>query len=72
MNDIYQRGARQEIDTRPVVKVRVVGIDELALKKGHRDFATVIFDLKNIEIINILDYHDQKRLIQYFQSRGTE
>lgn len=72
VNEICQWGARQEIDTRPVVKVRVVGRDELALKKGHRDFATVIVDLEHIEIIDILDYRDQERLIQYFQSRGTE
>ena len=72
VNDICQRGTRQEIDTRPVVKVRVIGMDEFAIKKGHRDFATVIVDLEHIEIIDILDYRDQERLIHYFQSRGTE
>ena len=72
VNDICLRGTRQEIDTRPVLKVRVVGMDEFAIKKGHRDFATVIVDLEHIEIIDILDYRDQERLIQYFQSRGTE
>ena len=71
VNEICLRGTRQEIDTRPVVKVRVVGMDEFAIKKGHRDFATVIVDLEHIEIIDILDYRDQERLIQYFQSRGT-
>ena len=55
-----------------MVKVRVVGMDEFAIKKGHRDFATVIVDLEHIEIIDILDYRDQERLIHYFQSRGTE
>ena len=72
VNDICLRGTRQEIDTRPVLKVRVVGMDEFAIKKGHRDFATVIVDLEHIEIIDILDYRDQEKLIQYFQSRGTE
>jgi len=72
VNEICLRGTRQEIDTRPVVKVRVVGMDEVAIKKGHRDFATVIVDLEHIEIIDILDYRDPERLIQYFQSRGTE
>lgn len=72
VNEICLRGTRQEIDTRPVLKVRVVGMDEFAIKKGHRDFATVIVDLEHIEIIDILDYRDQERLMQYFQSRGTE
>lgn len=72
VNEICQRGARKEIDERPVLKVRVVGMDEFALKKGHRDFATAIVDLEHVEIIDILEYRDQEKLIQYFQNRGTE
>jgi transposase len=72
VNEICQRGVQKEIDERPVSKVRVVGMDEFAIKKGHRDFATVIVDLEHVEIVDILEYRDQEKLIQYFQNRGTE
>lgn len=71
VNEICQRGARKEIEERPSVKVRVVGMDEIAIKKGHRHFATVIVDLERVEIIDILDYRDQKKLIEYFKNRGV-
>lgn len=72
VNEICQRGARHELDTRPVLKVRVIGMDEFAIKKGHRDYATVIVDLERVEIIDILEYRDQEKLIQYFQGKGTD
>lgn len=72
VNEICQRGARKEIGDRPLVKVRIVGMDEIAIKKGHRHYATVIVDLEHVEIIDILDYRDQESLIKYFQSLGME
>ncbi len=71
VNEVFQRGARKEIDARPLVKVRVIGMDEIAIKKGHRDYATVIVDLEHVEIIDILYYRDQNKLIEYFQNRGN-
>jgi transposase len=72
VNDICQRGARQELEERPISKVRAVGMDELAIKKGHRDYATVIVDLERIEIIDILEYREQAKLIEYFKSLGAK
>lgn len=72
VNEICQRGARKELEERPVSKVRAVGMDEFAIKKGHRDYATVIVDLERVEIIDILEYRDPEKLIEYFKSRGAE
>ena len=72
VNEICQRGARKEIEERPLMKARRVGMDEIAIKKGHRHYATVIVDLEHVEIIDILNYRDQVKLIEYFQGRGTE
>lgn len=71
VNEVCQRGARKELEERPVSKVRVVGMDEFAIKKGHRDYATVIVDLERVEIIDILEYRDQEKLIEYFKNRGA-
>lgn len=72
VNDICQRGARRELDERHVSNVRVVGMDEFALKKGHRAYATVIVDLERVEIIDILGYREQVKLIEYFKNKGVE
>ena len=72
VNEICQRGARKELGDRPVSKVHAVGMDEFAIKKGHRDYATVIVDLERVEIIDILEYRDQVKLIEYFKKRGVE
>ena len=72
VNEICQRGARKELEERPVSKVRAVGMDEFAIKKGHRDYATVIVDLERVEIIDIFEYRDQAKLIEYFKNRGVE
>ena len=72
VNEICQRGARKELAERPVSKVRAVGMDEFAIKKGHRDYATVIVDLERVEIIDILEYREQAKLIEYFKNKGME
>lgn len=72
VNEVYQRGAREELRERPVSKIRVLGMDEFAVKKGHRNFATVIVDLERAEIIDILEYRDQEKLIGYFKGLGPE
>ena len=72
VNEICQRGARQEFQKRPLSKVSAVGMDEFAIKKGHRDYATVIVDLERVEIIDILEYREQAKLIEYFKNKGTE
>jgi len=72
LNELFQRYSREELRGRSVVKIRAIGMDEFAMKKGHRDFATVMVDLERAEIIDILEYRDPQRLIEYFKNRGLE
>lgn len=72
VNELCQRGSCKELDERPVASVRVVGMDEFAIKKGHRDYATVIVDLERVEIVDILEYRNQEKLIEYFKNRGAD
>ena len=72
VNEIYQQNAGQELDLRPRSKIGEVGMDEFAIKKGHRHYATVIVDLEHVEIIDILEYRDPEKLIEYFKDKGPE
>src|SRR5512147_41614 len=74
LDDIFKRYSEKELNQarKESSKVRVVGMDEFAMKKGHKDFATVIVDLEHIEIIDILDYRDKEKLINYFNQKGLQ
>ena len=72
VNQIYQQNAREQLDLHPRSTISEVGMDEFAIKKGHRHYATVIVDLEHVEIIDILEYRDQEKRIQYFKDKGTE
>jgi len=52
--------------------VKKIGIDEIALRKGHRDFVVIITDLDTHKIIDILENRDKKGLIKYFQDKGID
>jgi transposase len=57
LDEIFERYSELELnERRDELKVRALGMDEFALKKGHKQFATVIVDLEHVEIIDILDY----------------
>ncbi len=49
-----------------------IGIDEFAIKKGHKDFATVIVDLDKGHVLDVLDFRTKEELIAYFQAKGTD
>lgn len=52
-------------------KIKRLGIDEFAFRKGHKDFITVLVDLDTHEIIDILEKRDKEFLRAYFQGLGT-
>ncbi len=58
------------IDARHDEPPRALGIDEFALKKGHKNYACVLIDLDTGCVIDVLPYRDKKRLMTYFQEKG--
>jgi transposase len=50
--------------------VKRIGIDEIAYRKGKKDYATVITDLDTSEVIDVLDFRTKEGLIAYFKSKG--
>lgn len=51
-------------------QVRKLGIDEIALRKGHKSFACVLVDLEKGWVIDILPDRDKALLIKHFKSKG--
>ena len=69
-----ERICYDQVIERPInwSKIRRIGIDEFAFKKGHKDFITILIDLDTHEIIDILEQRDKKFLRAYFQGLGEE
>jgi transposase len=47
-------------------KIRRIGLDEFAFKKGHKDFITVIVDLDTHDIIDMVEERSKDFLRAYF------
>lgn len=48
-------------------KIRVLGIDEISMHKGHRDFVCVITDIDRKQVIEVLEDRLKDTLIAYFK-----
>jgi transposase len=52
--------------------VTSIGIDEIALHKGHRDFVIVLVDLDTGDLLDILKGRTKAILKSYFEAKGSE
>jgi transposase len=68
VDDVFTRKATQAIRT--PAQVRWLGIDEISLRKGHRNYACVLVDLERACVIDLLPERTVEYLTNYFQSKG--
>ena len=53
-------------------EVKKLGIDEIALRKGHRNYVCVLVDLERKEVVDILPQREKAYLKDYFLKLGSE
>lgn len=63
---IYKRVLQRKLSVREGLEVRVLGIDEIAQHKGHRDFVCVLSDIERGKVIEILNSRTKAALEAYF------
>lgn len=63
---IFKRWATRVVKAQRRQTVRVLGIDEIALKKRHKQFALVISDLERRCVIDVLPGREKDRLEKWF------
>jgi transposase len=51
--------------------VKRIGIDEIALRKGHKDFVAVIVNLDTHEVLDLLENRTKAELVKYFKEKGA-
>ena len=70
LQGILDRNMAHEVDWDTIDKLEVIGIDEIALKKGHRDFVVVISAYVNetLRVIGLLSERTKTAVGQFFRS----
>jgi len=70
VNGIYQRQC--EVKKKDWQGVKYVGMDEIAKRKGHQNFVTVVGDLEKGELIEVIDSHQQDKIIEVLMEKPLE
>jgi len=65
VRDIFNRFAKTKSDHKRVLQTRVLGIDEISLKKRHKQFALVISDIERKCILAVLSDRKKETLIEW-------
>ncbi len=70
---IFDKGVRGDLAQHDLLAgVRALGIDEIALKKGHGNFACVLVNLDTGAVIDLLPDRRKEALIAYFEELGAD
>lgn len=73
VNRIFKKWSNEQIKTVNLFAgVRALGIDEIALKKGHKNFVCVLVNLETGEVLDILEDRSKANLIAYFNELGSD
>ena len=68
VNDIFKRWAKRMVRNRENLEVRVLGIDEISLKKRHKQFVLVLSDLERRCVVEILPDRSKRSLEQWLDN----
>lgn len=72
VNRIFQKYAQKQVNpAKAFAQVSRIGIDEIALKKGHKDYVAVIVDLDTGQVLDLLEDRTKQALVAYFQAKGA-
>ena len=68
---IFKKWAKQHCSQLSWQKVRVLGMDEIALKKRHKQYVLVLSDLERRCVLAVLPTREQKSLTAWLKTRST-
>jgi len=69
---IFYSISKEKIASKEELKFDKLGIDEIAMKKGHKDFVTVISDLTNSRPIEVLKDRSKESLDEFFDGMSKK
>jgi transposase len=71
-NAIHKKYATKELTNRNVwQQVRYLGIDEISVRKGMKNYACCLVDLERGIVLDFLENRQKETIIAYFKEKGT-
>jgi transposase len=70
VNRIYYKEGKKQIKDREKNQIMRIGIDEIAMKKGHKDYVAVIVNLDTGEVIDLLEGRSKELIMNCFYKKG--
>ena len=66
---VIDRNIAEEVDFEKIKKLEVIGIDEISLKKGHKDYATIITGYlhEKIRILGVLEGRKKETVEEFLR-----
>ena len=65
---ILERHINSRIDWKEIKSLDVIGVDEISMKKGHKDFATLVTtrdEAEGIRILAVLEGHKKETVKKF-------
>jgi transposase len=73
VNAIYQKCADRQLDKRKAwQQVRYLGIDEISIRKGKKDYACCLVDLERGTVLDFLENRQKGTIMAYFREKGID
>ena len=71
MQGIFKKGAKQHCSQLSWKRVRVLGMDEIALKKRHKQYVLVLSDMERRCVLAVLPTREQKALAAWLKTLSS-
>ncbi|MGH8601933.1 MAG: transposase, partial [Gammaproteobacteria bacterium] len=68
---VLKRYVKGEVDWRQLKVLRILGVDEIALLKGHSDFVTLVSaqdETGNLIVLAVLKGREKKTLVDFLKT----
>ncbi len=70
MAGVLEQRVATNVDWSGITKIEILGLDEIALKKGHRDYVTLVtgrLGVGEIMILGVLPGHEKAEVIEFLR-----
>jgi len=72
LEHLHRRVAERRLQQRAVPLVRVLGIDEISVKKGRQKYRAVLYDVEQGKVIELLEDREKATVVAFLQKQSRQ